>query len=227
MINNAPRQPVPIPPGPADVTHPRRALARLALSTAAAELADVAAGLVPTVSDDGGHPADYLDAAARLLASAQALVARAVVYACDSGGHWSDVAAGLDVSEQDAHERYGPVLADWDDALNRPWERSGHYVSCRLPDGASDPADSAAYLDRWCGEHLGPRNGARRRAERDGIAEQMVSAMLPTHTLATESASLLRTAAHLSTHGAATDGERDAYQARKRQILDRTHGGSA
>ena len=36
----------PVPPGPADTTHPRRALARLALSYAYREVADFAAGSV-------------------------------------------------------------------------------------------------------------------------------------------------------------------------------------
>jgi hypothetical protein len=59
-----------IPPGPADITHPRRALARLALSAAYREAADFAAGGVPTVSDEHGQPCDYIDHAARLLAHA-------------------------------------------------------------------------------------------------------------------------------------------------------------
>ena len=44
----------PIPPGPADTTHPRRTLARLALSSAYREAAEFAAGGVPTVSDEYG-----------------------------------------------------------------------------------------------------------------------------------------------------------------------------
>ena len=69
----------PIPPGPADTTHPRRALARLALSSAYRDAADFAAGGVPTVSDEYGDAYNYVDHAARLLSTAQDVVARAVV----------------------------------------------------------------------------------------------------------------------------------------------------
>ncbi|HEU5472713.1 MAG TPA: hypothetical protein VFV67_18860 [Actinophytocola sp.] len=65
----------PLPPGPADTTHPRRALARLALSHAYYEAADFAAGGVPTISDEYGDPWDYVDHAARLLAIAQDVLA--------------------------------------------------------------------------------------------------------------------------------------------------------
>lgn len=85
----------PIPPGPADTTRPRRALARLALSSAYREAADFAAGGVPTVSDEFGDPYDYVDHAARLVAMAQDVLARAVVYAHERGGSWSDIAEAL------------------------------------------------------------------------------------------------------------------------------------
>lgn len=48
----------PVPPGPADTTHPRRALARLALASSYWEAADFAAGGVPTVSDEFGDAYD-------------------------------------------------------------------------------------------------------------------------------------------------------------------------
>ena len=70
-----------IPPGPADTTHPRRALARLALSSAYREAAEFAAGGVPTVSDECGDAYDYVDHAARLVSMARDVLNRAVVYA--------------------------------------------------------------------------------------------------------------------------------------------------
>jgi hypothetical protein len=53
----------PIPVGPADITYTRRALARLALSAAAREVADFAAGMVPTVSDEYGNAYEDVETA--------------------------------------------------------------------------------------------------------------------------------------------------------------------
>ena len=150
---NAPQLPE-IPPGPADTTHPRRALARLALSAAYRETADFAAGGVPTVSDNYGDAWDYVDHAARLVAMAQDVLARAVVYARERGGTWSTIAEALDTSEQQARDQYTPTVERWEDGLDRPWERSGRFLSSRMPDGTTDPEASAADLDQWCLRHL-------------------------------------------------------------------------
>ncbi|HEY0694084.1 MAG TPA: hypothetical protein VGD71_34205 [Kribbella sp.] len=92
----------PVSPGPADTTHPRRALARLALSSAYREAADFAAGGVPTVSDEFGDGHDYVDHTARLVSIAQEVLIRAVVYTRERGGRWDDIAEALNLTtEQD------------------------------------------------------------------------------------------------------------------------------
>jgi hypothetical protein len=210
----------PIPPGPADVTHSRRALARLALSYAYYEAADFATGGVPTVSDEYGAPYDYVDHAARLLSIAQDVLSRAVVYARERGGNWADIADALSVTEQQASERYSTNIDAWEDALNRPWERSGRFVSSRMPSGTAEPGETAAYLDQWCARHMKPNDGARHNARRVGIEDRMVSANLPGHTPVTEIASLTRTAAYLIQRGSqATEAERDAYATRKKTMM--------
>ncbi len=210
----------PIPPGPADTTHPRRALARLALSYAYYEAADFAAGGVPTVSDEYGDPYDYVDHAARLVAIAQDVLTRAVVYARERGGNWADIAEAMCVTDQQARERYSKTLASWEDALDQPWERSGPFLSSRMPSGTAEPDETATYLDRWCSRHLEPNDGARRNARQEGAEDRMVSANLPDHTSVTEIASLARTAAYLLRRGAeATHAERNAYEVRKEALL--------
>lgn len=210
----------PIPPGPADTTHPRRALARLALSAAYRETADFAAGGVPTVSDSYGDAWDYVDHAARLLAMAQEVLARAVVYARERGGTWSTIAEALDTTTEQVRERYAPTLDRWDEALDRPWERSGRFLASRMPDGTTDPDATIADLDQWCLRHLDEHSGARHNARADGIEDRMVSAILPAHTPLTEMTSLTRTATYLARRGAeATPAERDAYQQRKARVL--------
>jgi hypothetical protein len=209
-----------VPPGPADVTHPRRALARLALSSAYREAGDFAAGGVPTVSDEYGDAYDYVDHAARLVSMAQDVLMRAVVYARERGGRWDDIAEALNLTADQAHDTYTAAIDQWEDALNRPWERSGRFLSSRMPDGTTEPDQTAADLDQWCLRHLEENDGARHNARHAGVEDRMVSANLPEHTPLTEMNSLTRTAAYLSRRGAeATEAERSAYEARKKTLM--------
>ncbi|MFL6140445.1 MAG: hypothetical protein ACJ72N_01070 [Labedaea sp.] len=220
----------PIPPGPADVTHPRRALARLALSASYREVTDFAAGGVPTISDEYGDSWDDVDHAARLVAMAQDVLARAVVHARERGGTWDTIADALDTTAEQAHDQYADTVNRWDEALDRPWERSGPFLASRMPDGTSEPDQTIADLDRWCLCHLERDHGARHNARHDGTEDRLVSAHLPTHTPITEIASLTRTATYLTRRGTeTTQAEREAYQARKTALLTRldTTGGSA
>jgi predicted transcriptional regulator len=209
-----------VPPGPADTTHPRRALARLALSSAYREAADFTAGGVPTVSDEFGDPYDYVDHAARLLSIAQDVLGRAVVYARERGGTWSDIAEALDITTEQVRDHYTATVENWEDALNRPWERSGLFLSSRMPDGTTEPDQTAVDLDQWCLRHLDEYSGTRHNARHDGIEDHMVSVNLPKHTPVTEITSLTRTAAHLIERGTeATESEREAYETCKKTLL--------
>jgi len=209
-----------IPPGPADTTHPRRALARLALSSAYREAADFAAGGVPTISDEYGDPWDYVDHAARLVTMAQEVLARAVIYAHERGGTWTSIAEALEVTEEKVRDVYTGTVDQWESALDRPWERSGRFLASRMPDGTTEPDETIADLDQWCMRHLDENSGTRHNARHDGIEDRMVSANLPTHTPVTEMTSLTRTVTYLTKRGAeATSAERDAYQARKTALL--------
>ncbi|MFL6122972.1 hypothetical protein [Actinophytocola sp.] len=210
----------PIPPGPADTTHPRRALARLALSTAYREAADFAAGGVPTVSDEYGDGYDNVDQAARLVSMAQDVLVRAVIYARERGGRWDDIAEALNVAAGQARDQYTAAIEQWEDALNRPWERSGRFLASRMPDGTTEPDETAADLDQWCLQHLKQNHGARHNAHNDGLEDHMVSANLSKHTPVTEIASLTRTAIYLARRGTATSpAELDAYETRKKILL--------
>ena len=216
-----------IPPGPADITYSRLALARLALSSVVADLSESAAGLVPTVSDGYAQPCEFVEHAARLVAAAHEVLRRAVVYARDAGGSWADLAEAIDgsaASANEVQERFAGAIRSWEDALNQPLERSGRYLASRLPDGAADPDRCADYLDQWCVRNLEPSDGARYNARHSGIEDRMVSAKLPKHTRLTELNSLLRTACYLNELGdRATDAEWQAYHARKAAILGNTN----
>jgi hypothetical protein len=117
-------------------------------------------------------------------------------------------------------DQYTAAIDQWEDALNRPWERSGRYLASRMPDGTTEPDQTAVDLDRWCLRHLEENDGARRNARHDGTEDGMVSANLPEHTPLTEMNSLTRTAAYLIQRGsAATEAERVAYESRKEALL--------
>lgn len=209
-----------VPPGPADTTHPRRALARLALSSAYREAADFAAGGVPTDGDEYGDAHDYVDHAARLLSTAQDVLARAVVYARERAGRWEDIAEALNLTAEQARNQFTTAIDQWEDALNRPWERSGPFLASRMPDGTTEPDETAADLDHWCQRHLEDNHGSRHNARHDGTEDRMVSANLPEHTPITEINSLTRTAAYLIQRGGkATRAERDAYETRKKTLI--------
>lgn len=209
-----------VPPGPADPTHPRRALARLTLSFAYREAADFAAGGVPTDADEVGDAYDYVDHAARLVSMAQDVLTRAVVYARERGGRWGDIAEALNLAADQARDQYTATIHQWVDALNRPWERSGPFLASRMPDGSTEPDRTAADLDQWCLRHLEENDGARHNARHDGTEDRMVSANLPEHTPVTEMNSVTRTAAYLIQRDSeATDAERAAYETRKKEMM--------
>jgi hypothetical protein len=138
----------------------------------------------------------------------------------ERGGRWDDIGEALNLTADQARDHYTAAVDQWEDALNRPWERSGRFLSSRMPDGTTEPDQTAADLDQWCLRHLEENHGARHNARHAGVEDRMVSANLPEHTPLTEMNSLTRTAAYLIQRGGmATEAERDAYEARKKTLM--------
>lgn len=236
-----PQQP-PKPVEPADLEHPRAALARLAMAMAAQELADLAGVLVPTVFDESGSAMfEYVQIAARLNRMAQEVLARTVMWVRERRMEWSLISEALDAEDEDGEktrDAYAPVLDAWEEVLNDPWEL-GHGIDpdtgkaalrwySRLPSGCCQPAETAAHLDEWCTEHLG--ESTRRLADDDGIARQMVSARLPKHTTFTELNREMRIAAWLFGKRVPFDGpEYVAHRERRAAVharIDAENGGT-
>ncbi|WP_017972452.1 hypothetical protein [Actinopolyspora halophila] len=189
------------PVGPADDEYPRRALSRLGLSAAARTAADRASSLVPTTADD---PSEMVELAHHLVEEARGVLTRAVVHARENGVSWTEIGDRHgEISKQSAQERYKDVLAEWEDALDRPWTHSGRFLNCRLPEGLSDPSFTANTLDQWCTRHA--PDSTQRLAERDGVADRMVAANLPAHTGTTRINLVLRRNKHLYAREAAGD----------------------
>ncbi|MPZ66664.1 MAG: hypothetical protein GEU83_14525 [Pseudonocardiaceae bacterium] len=139
--------------------------------------------------------------------TAREVLDAAVVYERQCGASWAAIGEALDVTRQSAHERFGPTVTAWDTAIDEPLD---------LSEGAADPDATAARLDQWCAQHAPV--STRALAADAGLAETMVSAGLPSHTPASEAASVLRQARHLTERGA-TPGQREQYAARKQAVL--------
>src|SRR4051812_17289840 len=93
----------------------RRALARLAFSSAAAQLADRARSRVPTNDDNWARPGELLDEARSLLVAAEELVEKAIIFERERGTSWADLGEVLAISKQAAQQRHGQAVEDWTD----------------------------------------------------------------------------------------------------------------
>jgi hypothetical protein len=139
-------------PGP---SYSRRALARLALSLKAAEAAERATDLVPTVGDEWLPSGALLEEARRLAVAAEAVMQRAVTAERESGTSWAEIARRLGLGEHTARERFAANSQAWVDgveSLMQPLD--GSIQVALLPgDGMESPDQHAQRLDRWMAEH--------------------------------------------------------------------------
>lgn len=133
----------------------REALARLALSRAAADLAEGAGALVVTRNDADTGPGGRVSEARQLAEHAERLLARAVVYERERGASWEDIARYLDLEPRAAEERFAPELARWSEAFEVPYrlDETGRKRVPQLPDGAYDPDCARERLDLWASLH--------------------------------------------------------------------------
>lgn len=134
-----------------------RALARLALSLKAAQVAEQATDLVPTLGDEWLPSGALLDEARRLVLAAEAVLQRAVTVERESGTSWAEVGRKLGLAEQEARERFAANTQAWVDgveSLMQPME--GSIEVPLLPgDGVESPDQHARRLDRWMAERDG------------------------------------------------------------------------
>ncbi|MGV9815897.1 hypothetical protein ACWDTQ_28805 [Streptomyces cellulosae] len=135
----------------------RTALARLALSAELRELADRAAGGVPTTSDMWARPGEAVGNALDLVRQAQEVLVRAVIYERQKHTSWETIGEQLDMKKQSAHEKYKDAVAEWQLALQEP-----HYPAppgapvrgLRLHEAAYTPTTAGQGLDAWVREHI-------------------------------------------------------------------------
>jgi hypothetical protein len=145
---------------PAPQSRDRSALSRLAVCSTGADLAEQAAGHVGTTADPWGDAYEFVEFAARTVATAQELLTRAVVHARELGGSWADIGEALSITAAEAEDRYREAIARWEEALDAPWVEAHGVVYSRMPD--ADPNFTIEYLDRWYLTHLAPTDAARK-----------------------------------------------------------------
>jgi hypothetical protein len=163
---------------------PPAALARLALSQAARELSDRARSLVPTTSDSYARGGEFVEHAAGLVAAAQYVLERAVIYERERGRSWETIGEALGITRQSAHERFAEGEERWHDGLDRPYDKHRELVSSRLPDGADSPRDYMHWLDEWCQRHIeaadvskGPHQVSAGLVDEEHLTTQLISAV--------------------------------------------------
>lgn len=163
-------------------THSRRALARLAFSAGAAQLADRARAQVPTYDDGGLRPGELLDEARSLVVAAQELLERALVFERERGTSWAELGEVLAVSKQAAQQQHGEAVEDWTEGVNHALTVvDGRFAFAYVPgEGGDTPAELAERLDAWCAQYTGKHNRPRVQKpvteglELASLAEQVV-----------------------------------------------------
>jgi hypothetical protein len=162
--------------------HSRRALARLAFSAAAAQLADRARARVPTNDDNGLRPGELLDQARSLLVAAEELLEKAVILERERGTSWAELGEVLDISKQAAQQRHSQAVDDWTEGVNQALTVvAGRFTFAHVPgEGGDSPDELAERLDAWCLQYTGKHNKPRGTKpvssglELAGTAEQVV-----------------------------------------------------
>jgi hypothetical protein len=160
-----------------NTTYSRAARLRVALSELAAEIADSARSMVPTASDSYAHGGEFAESAAQLAAQARELLTLAVAYERRRGSSWERIGEPLGTSRQSAQERFGEAVRGLDDAITTAWILDDPRTP-GVPEGAGDPAETAARLDRWVLRHLEGTDPLAHRPDDDPARDRPVSASL-------------------------------------------------
>lgn len=166
----------PVPDEHAPYTDATRA--RMALAAAAQELSDSARKFVPiwpgSLHTAGGADVSAADVedAARLVARAEEVLERMVVFAAVAGAPWGEIGDGLGTARQNAHKKYRDAVARFRADLAEPegvQDDGTRYL--RLEPAAHDPDAWAPRLDAWVERHREPADYLRAgRAVSDGLA---------------------------------------------------------
>jgi hypothetical protein len=147
------------PPTPYDedrATYTPQALARLTLSAQAVDTASAAHALVATRNDVDTGLGGRVSEGVRVVAAAEGVLVRAVVYERERGASWEDIGRYLGVDAGVAEERYASEIERWNTAFQVPYrlDPTGRKRIPQLPQAAYNPKSSVRQLDLWAGLHV-------------------------------------------------------------------------
>jgi hypothetical protein len=138
----------------------RATAARLVLSDHAARVADAAAWLVTTRTDDDTAAGGRVSQALQVLEYGQRLLATAVIYERERGTTWSEIARYLGTTVETAQTEFEPHLTRWsavfedsDEAAAAATQRVSHSFRA-----VKDPRWIGDNLDFWAQRHLDDRD---------------------------------------------------------------------
>src|SRR3954470_22794715 len=149
------------PAGPNDRPHPftETGLARLMLSDAYRETAELALGGISPGADAHARPGEFAEQALRTLRRAEEVLRWAVIYERERDTSWDDLGEALGpVTRQSAHRRFAKQVEQWRKPLDEPEtvRLDGTPEDPRIPYPASNPEEGAAGLDSWLRAHSAP-----------------------------------------------------------------------
>ncbi|HYZ57944.1 MAG TPA: hypothetical protein VE733_31190 [Streptosporangiaceae bacterium] len=165
--------------GKDQITYGGAARLRIALAHQAAKIAGEARSMVPTCTDNHAHGGEFVEAAARIADDARELLALAVTYERRRGTFWEVIGETLGISRQSAHERFAAAQKRMDAELTERWLADDDPWFTGLPEGATDPAETASRLDRWAVRHMQPADALAYKAAGDPERARPVSHNLP------------------------------------------------
>jgi hypothetical protein len=120
---------------------------RVALSASAAQASSTATSLVPTHDEYGCTRGELAELAGQLVGAATDALTYAVACERRRGTGWERIAEVLDEEVETVRDRFEEAVARLDRRLVDAWLDPDR--ATRLPEGADDPAASAARLDAW------------------------------------------------------------------------------
>jgi len=149
-------------------------LARLAVAAAAQDLADFARAFV-SIRDTRHSSGGELEDGQKLVAKAEYVLERLVVFERVAGASWEDIGSGLSMARQNAHKKFRSAVEEFEHAVAEPEVTNPDtgVTYNQLPEGADDPAWWADRLDAWVRRHQEPTEfemGDRERPVSGGLA---------------------------------------------------------
>jgi hypothetical protein len=130
------------------VDYSRASRLRVVLASQAAEIADLAAAMVPACADSEVEHGAFIQSARQIAVQARDLLTTAIAWERQLGASWEAVGQELGVTCQSAREWHATAVARLEDAVTVAWLLAG---DCGGPGSPAQrmPDETARQLDQW------------------------------------------------------------------------------